>query len=225
MFFNDLSAIRDIAKKNDFSIFFLPRGTNPSFESSLTINPDEKHKIGIDQIREVLEKNMTKQKEDFYILINDADYMNIAAQNAMLKFLEEPAKHYHIIFIAHSLSALLPTILSRGNLYIYQESGVLEQAITAPDNIKNYARKLIATSGKKLVDLANDITKDKEYKKKDNSRIFVLQICEVAIEMTYKSFFKTNNSVFLKKLEHLLLLYDNLKKNGNIKLHLIADLC
>ena len=39
------------------------------------------------------------------------------------------------------------------------------------------------------------------------------------------SYFATKNPAFLKKLPKLLTLHDNLKQNGHIKLHLIADLC
>lgn len=42
-----------------------------------------------------------------------ADQMNLAAQNAVLKSLEEPTKNTHCILVVTALNALLPTIQSR----------------------------------------------------------------------------------------------------------------
>lgn len=48
-----------------------------------------------------------------FFLINDADKMNDAASNALLKTLEEPASTSHIILISSRPDTLLPTIRSR----------------------------------------------------------------------------------------------------------------
>lgn len=48
-----------------------------------------------------------------FLLINDADKMNAAASNALLKTLEEPAPTSYIFLISSRPDALLPTILSR----------------------------------------------------------------------------------------------------------------
>ncbi|MDR2571027.1 MAG: DNA polymerase III subunit delta, partial [Oscillospiraceae bacterium] len=72
---------------------------------------EEKLIVTVDQIREV--------KKDVYILpneavqkayiINDADSMNINAQNALLQILEEPPKHDVFILCSENPAALLPT--------------------------------------------------------------------------------------------------------------------
>jgi hypothetical protein len=46
----------------------------------------------------------------------------------------------------------------------------------------------------------------------------------VTIEMLYKSYFKTKNQVFVKKIPKFLEAYSNIEKNGHLKLHLVADL-
>lgn len=46
-------------------------------------------------------------------LILDADAMEAAAQNALLKIIEEPPENVYFIFTAQSKSVFLPTILSR----------------------------------------------------------------------------------------------------------------
>ena len=47
------------------------------------------------------------------VVIDSAQELTIAAQNTMLKTLEEPPEHVVFLLLAESLSALLPTVLSR----------------------------------------------------------------------------------------------------------------
>lgn len=53
------------------------------------------------------------------VLIDDADTMNRAAQNAILKILEEPPSKVIIILVAHRLGTLIPTIRSRSRLITF----------------------------------------------------------------------------------------------------------
>lgn len=79
---------------------------------------DDKKDIVIEQIR----KEIT---QDVYIapicgeykvyIINDAECLNIASQNALLKTLEEPPKHVVLILICSNINKILTTILSRTN--------------------------------------------------------------------------------------------------------------
>lgn len=227
MFFDDLSNLENLAEQSGFSIFVLPKIPDNFIKKSdknhLVIIPDSTNQIKIEQIREIIEKCRTKQTKSFFIYVYHAETMNEKAENAFLKLLEEPAENYHFVLFTNSPSALLPTILSRGDLYIQRIKNPLNQPVEADETIKKYAKQIISASDNNLVSLVNDITKDKSYKK--NSRNFVLQIVDTAIEISYKSFFATNNPLFLKKLAKLLVLYDNLKQNGHIKLHLVADLC
>lgn len=47
------------------------------------------------------------------VVIEDAERMNTAAANALLKNLEEPAAHVRFLLLTHQISQILPTILSR----------------------------------------------------------------------------------------------------------------
>ena len=47
------------------------------------------------------------------VIIDDADTMNINAQNALLKILEEPPENTVLILVTHRIGALIPTIRSR----------------------------------------------------------------------------------------------------------------
>ena len=101
-----------------------PRARLPHFSLALNIQPDPKRgKIYIDQVRAVTDKLNTRQTSDFYVIFWQADTLNEAAQNAFLKNLEEPGDHYHFIFYTAHPSALLPTVLSRGQIFYWQEPG------------------------------------------------------------------------------------------------------
>lgn len=74
-----------------------------------------KKEIGIQQIRE-LEKELNYQSftgGTKIIIIDPATLMNLSAQNALLKTLEEPPSHTMLILIAANAGALLPTLRSR----------------------------------------------------------------------------------------------------------------
>ena len=63
------------------------------------------------------------------------------------------------------------------------------------------------------------------YATKQNKIEFAEKVVGVAIEMLYKTYFITEKQIFVRKIPKFLNLYDNLSKNGNIKLHIVADLC
>ncbi len=80
----------------------------------ITIEP-EKNTISVADIRRTGPfLHMTASEGGWrIIIIDDADTMNRAAQNALLKVLEEPPKQTMIVLVAHRLGALIPTIRSR----------------------------------------------------------------------------------------------------------------
>lgn len=81
------------------------------------------------------------------------------------------------------------------------------------------AKRLVAASPKDLPEIALEITKSKT-----EPRATALAVTSTTIELLYKSYFKTGNPKFLTKLPGFITLYDNLSKNGHIKLRLVADL-
>ncbi len=74
--------------------------------------------IKIDQIRQLQHSAYLTPQRGRYslIVIERADSMNVAAANALLKILEEPAAHLVFVLIAEQLSTILPTVLSRCRL-------------------------------------------------------------------------------------------------------------
>jgi hypothetical protein len=73
------------------------------------------HSVGINQIRALkkflsLKPYQAKVKVALFL---EAEKMTFAAQNSLLKTLEEPPENAWIILLAHQPDSLLPTILSR----------------------------------------------------------------------------------------------------------------
>ncbi len=74
---------------------------------------DQNGTIRIAQIRDLYTKTRGKSRTTRIYIIHNADRMNLPAQNAFLKLLEEPATSVHFILTSHYQHILLPTILSR----------------------------------------------------------------------------------------------------------------
>lgn len=75
----------------------------------------QKKEIGVDQIRRVAADAcvLPNESERKVYLIEDADCMNTAAQNAALKLLEEPPRGVYFLLCVTNPSLLLPTVRSR----------------------------------------------------------------------------------------------------------------
>lgn len=92
---------------------WLKAGTHPDL---FRISPEEdSDSIKVDQIRELITRvQLTAQAGAVRVVVIDpADAMNSAAQNALLKTLEEPASGVHLILIADAPARLLATVRSR----------------------------------------------------------------------------------------------------------------
>lgn len=86
--------------------------THPDF---MLIEPSENGRIAIDTIREVIEflAQTPAAGANKIVCIFQADKMNVAAQSALLKTLEEPVGHAFLFLTTENTSQLLPTIMSR----------------------------------------------------------------------------------------------------------------
>jgi DNA polymerase-3 subunit delta' len=71
--------------------------------------------VTIEQIRKIIDFMYLTPAESAWrvVLIDDADAMNAAAANAVLKVLEEPPRRSILLLVAHNADRLLPTIRSR----------------------------------------------------------------------------------------------------------------
>jgi DNA polymerase-3 subunit delta' len=81
----------------------------------ISIAPDERASIKIDVIREVLERTAFRPFEGRrrVVIIRDAETLEVSAQNALLKSLEEPPPSTSFLLTTAVPSALLPTVRSR----------------------------------------------------------------------------------------------------------------
>lgn len=96
------------------------RVVSPEEEQVATENTKKKAKINqnitVAQVRGLSDfVNLTSHHDKGYriVLIQPAEAMNLAAANALLKMLEEPAQNAIFILVSHQRQRLLPTILSR----------------------------------------------------------------------------------------------------------------
>jgi len=80
----------------------------------------EKGTITVKSIRRLYDIAKTKGKPRV-IIIDYAERMGTAAQNAFLKLLEEPNNTTHFILLSHSPETLLPTIISRVQMLTLQK--------------------------------------------------------------------------------------------------------
>lgn len=103
------------------SCLLLRAETHPDYQ---IIRPEaEGGVIKIDQIRHLQDTiYQTPQCGNrLIIVIEQADKMNIAAANALLKVLEEPPSHVHFILGATQLSTIPATILSRTQRMVFPD--------------------------------------------------------------------------------------------------------
>ena len=219
MFFDNVSEIPNIAKKCGTSIFIVPKDSEISIHNAFLLTPDEKTVITIEQVRKLISRLGIKQIKDQFIIIRPAELLQREAANALLKSLEEPDDKVHFVLVTDSLSEILPTILSRSQIYYLRSTFDVKSAILAEERIKTLAKRLMTAQGAELIDVVEDIAK-----KKDGVRAYALTILSVAIEMLYKTYFLTNKQVFIKKLPKFLAAYDAVSRNGHIKLQIVANL-
>ena len=227
MFFSENSEILGIAARTGCSIFVLPETEAADFlrknntrSDMLVLAPEEKKIITIEQVKTVLSRLLVRQAKDFYVVISPAEALGEEAANAFLKSLEEPGEKVHFVLLTGAASRILPTILSRSQVYFLKNQHIDFDNIVADEKVKTLARRLISAKPADLPQLADDIIP----KTKEKTRDFVLSVIGVAIEMLYKSYFKTGKETFLAKIPKFIALYENIDKNGHIKLHLVADL-
>jgi DNA polymerase-3 subunit delta' len=88
-------------------------GTHPDVQ--LVGVPQGKKEIGVERARDVKRFVQLKPLRDRFKLavIDDAHMLTVAAQNALLKTLEEPPDRSCLILVANNPDALLPTVRSR----------------------------------------------------------------------------------------------------------------
>lgn len=92
------------------------QATTGNHPDIITVTHEKPGLISVDEIREQLVDSMSikpyKSRYKIYI-VPDAHLMNAAAQNAILKTIEEPPEYGVILLLTSNIDKLLPTVQSR----------------------------------------------------------------------------------------------------------------
>lgn len=222
MFFDNVQQIPSIAQRTSCTIFVVPKSAEIELKHALILHPAEDKKsssITVEQMRDFLALTNSRETSDRYFIISPADAMNEAAENAFLKTLEEPKTFCHFVLITEHPAMLLPTILSRAQIFFLKTQNQLSSAPTSDPKVLALAKKMISASPLELIEIATELSKNKT-----KPREQALEVVSTVIELLYKSYFKTGNTKFLAKLPNFIKLHENLTNNGHLKLHLVADL-
>ena len=228
MYFDDVSQISHLVQAFSTTIFVIDPDTELSVKPLLSIKPENpESNISIENVREIISLTETKQTDKLFIIVRHAELLTEGASNALLKTIEEPGQNIHIIFFTKSPNLLLPTIKSRAMQFYLKQTNYLNNPPKVTADVMDLAKRLLVVDKMTLPTLIEEITKKSTRNttnKQENDKAFTLKIIETTIELAYKSYFKTQNILFLKKIEGLSTAYQNIQKNGNKKLQLIANL-
>lgn len=219
MFFESADEILKIAGRVGAAIFVMPDEVQFEIKNALVLKPEGKAVITIEQAREMMARLMVRQTSEQFVIIRPAEKLGPDAANALLKSLEEPGEKVHFVLVTNKPSELLKTILSRASIYFLRVNTEVDGDILVDARLKDLAKRLIVARPADLVVLAEEICK-----KKEGVREYALNVLAVTIEMLYKSYFRTGNQAFIKKIPAFLTAHENINRNGHIKLHLVADL-
>lgn len=124
----------------------------------------EKLTIGVDIVREQINKhiNIKPYGNHKIVIIKDAHTLTEAAQNALLKTLEEPPKYAIMILLAHTTSNFLPTLISRCAIIRAQQNNNIGNYISAQDFTINFLLDLGTQSLDGVFNLFKILEKNKE---------------------------------------------------------------
>lgn len=106
-----LTIAKEIASRNSQHLLVTPEKATKTSQTQ---------QISVERIRELYEQTRTTAGEGSRIvIIDDAELMSLAAQNAFLKLLEEPNSSTSFLLTSHQPERLLPTVRSRlQSLYV-----------------------------------------------------------------------------------------------------------
>ena len=145
----------------------------------------EKATIGVDDIRGQLNNTIAikpyNSRYKIYI-INEAEKMTEAAQNALLKTIEEPPEYAVILLLTDNMNMLLPTVLSRCvTLHLRPvDRGLLKMHLMKDCNVPDYQAELAATFAAGNVGRAERYAESAEVEgRKDEVLHLVLHIDEM----------------------------------------------
>ena len=206
----------------------------------------DKGSIAVDSMRRLYDEVRTKTTVDRIIIIDYAERMTHQAQNAFLKLLEEPNDGVYFILVSHSLSKLLPTIISRAErldmqpITVGQSNQLLD--LLGIDDDKKRAQLLFMAEG--LPAELTSLSKNDEYfenrsvmmrdarellqgnlyqklllaQKYKDDRALALQLILDASKILKKTIITNPQPETIGHIDKLLKTYQRIEANGNIRL-------
>jgi DNA polymerase-3 subunit delta' len=125
----------------------IARGVHPDV---VVVEPGDSGTIKIDQVRDVIDRAMYRPFEGRrrVVIIDQADALVAAAQNALLKTLEEPPSSSVFILVTSRPDVLLPTVRSRCPELRFRPLSAEEiaSALIARDHTESEARAVAAAA-------------------------------------------------------------------------------
>jgi len=216
MFLKNAEQITQAIQQVHFAIFELPKTADfPTVKTAINITPNDKNHISIEAVHDLEQIVRTKQSTALIITIHHADRMTQQAQNCFLKLLEEPGSNIHFVFFTHHANQLLATVRSRAHLFELKQNIKIDTPPTYDKETIALAKQYISIAPQQLVSFSQTLSKD---------RGKTLEVLDAAIELLYKSYFKTGNAKFLDKLTKLTKTHDRIAQNGHVRLQLIAGM-
>ena len=199
--------------------------------------------IGVERIRELYDQVKTSAKQ--LVVIDDADLMTDAAQNALLKLIEEPNEYTSFILTSHHPEGLLPTVRSRLQMYfIPHVSGkVIADQIAALSGLTQAKTRQITFLAAGLPAELARLIDDEEYFRVRSSE---MQLAKTLLEATpYDAVAKLMKAKLdrsqavkaiedaarllqlaptesgVKRIKSLLMAHESILHGGNPRLHLV----
>jgi DNA polymerase III delta prime subunit len=120
--------------------------------------------IGIEDVKNLQAKIFLKplKSETKVVVLNDAQLLTVAAQNALLKMLEEPPGHTNIVLSTDSIDALLPTIISRCQIVNLQPRGLVSFEPKEKEEFEKFIKLLPKMKIGEKLKKAEELSKDKD---------------------------------------------------------------
>lgn len=175
----------------------------------------------VDDIRSLIDQVRIPPQVGQYkvYIIDEVHMLSTSAFNAFLKTLEEPPKHAIFILATTEKQKIIPTILSRCQIYDFKRIGVIDA--------KNYLAKIARNEGIQAEDEALHIIAQKaDGAMRDALSIFdrivsfsgnKLSVEHVSINLSildYDTYFKTTELLIQSDIPQVLLLFNDILSKG-----------
>lgn len=219
-----------------------------------TVTPESKSSalasIPVERIRQLYVETRSRLDGTNFVIIDDADTMNHAAQNALLKLLEEPNQSICFILTSHSPDKLLPTIRSRVQSFAVPPIGLLEskRLLTAlgvkdalaeqrllyvAEGLPAELSRLAASESDfkallERVQQAKQLVEGSAYQRAalcvgfSGDRRDAMRLIDMAVLLLRRSLTAASDRGTVAMIDRMLVASDAIRANGNVKLHLTA---